>query len=142
MGVERASVAKITGPAPTGWYPQKRYFDALDRGRKRPIVWISGSPGSGKTALVSNYVSAKKFPCILFLLHLGSAARKAAPRVRKALPLLTPEYLSGPVGGEFDAEDGERSGEHPKEGGEKQGEDAYRIAGREVVAESVSIPVK
>lgn len=107
MGVERASVAKITRPAPTGCYPRQRLFRALDRGLKRPILWISGPPGSGKTTLVSSYVAARKLPCIWYQVdprdgdvatcfyYLGLAARKAAPRICKALPLLTPEYLTG-----------------------------------------------
>jgi DNA-binding SARP family transcriptional activator len=105
MGVERASVAKITRPAPAGCYPRKRLFRALDRGLKRPILWISGPPGSGKTTLVTSYVAARKLPCIWYQVdprdgdvatcfyYLGLAARKVAPRFRKALPLLTPEYL-------------------------------------------------
>ena len=107
MGVERASVSKVTRPTPTGCYPRDRLFRALDRGLKRPILWISGPPGSGKTTLVSSYVAARKLPCIWYQVdprdgdvatcfyYLGLAARKAAPRKRKALPILTPEYLPG-----------------------------------------------
>ncbi|MGE5698477.1 MAG: BTAD domain-containing putative transcriptional regulator [Deltaproteobacteria bacterium] len=99
------SIAKITRPSPTGCFPRKRLFRELDRELKRPILWISGPPGSGKTTLVSSYVAARKLPCVWYQVdprdgdvatcfyYLGLAARKAAPRIRKALPLLTPEYL-------------------------------------------------
>jgi len=71
------------------------------------VIWVSGPPGCGKTTLVSSYLEARKLPCLWYQLEagdadpatffyfLGRAARKAAPRKRKPLPLLTPEYLQG-----------------------------------------------
>jgi LuxR family transcriptional regulator, maltose regulon positive regulatory protein len=73
--------------------------------RKRPVIWISGLPGSGKTTLVSSYIETRKIPCLwyqidesdsdpaTFFYYMGQAAKKASPRKRKPLPLLTPEYL-------------------------------------------------
>ncbi len=99
--------AKVTRPIPTGVYPRERLFDLLDRTRNRPVIWISGPPGCGKTTLVTSYLEAKKFPCLwyqvdegdadlaTFFYYMGLAAKKAAPRKRKPLPLLTPEYLPG-----------------------------------------------
>ena len=61
--------------------------------------------GSGKTALTASYLDNGKFPCLwyrmdegdgdiaTFFYYLGLAAKKASPRKRKPLPLLTPEYL-------------------------------------------------
>jgi LuxR family maltose regulon positive regulatory protein len=100
------SIAKITRPIPTGTLPRKRLFDHLDDCMKRPVVWISGPAGCGKTTLVSSYIEARKLPCIwyqvdqgdsdlsTFFYYMGLAAKKAAPK-RKPLPLLTPEYLPG-----------------------------------------------
>jgi DNA-binding SARP family transcriptional activator len=75
--------------------------------RKQPIIWVSGPAGSGKTTLVANYLDARKISCLwyqidegdvdpaTFFYYLGKAAKKAAPRIQKPLPLLTPEYLQG-----------------------------------------------
>jgi LuxR family maltose regulon positive regulatory protein len=79
----------------------------LDRMRKQPMIWVCGPPGSGKTTLVSSYIEARKISCLwyqvdqgdadtaTFFYYMGLAARKATPRKRKPLPLLTPEYLQG-----------------------------------------------
>jgi DNA-binding SARP family transcriptional activator len=79
----------------------------LDRKRERPVIWVSGPPGCGKTTLVSSYLEARKLPCLWYQLEagdadpatffyfLGQAVQKASPRKRRPLPLLTPEYLQG-----------------------------------------------
>jgi len=75
--------------------------------RKQPVIWVSGPPGSGKTTLVSSYLQVHETPCLwyqideadsdpaTFFYYLGQAAKRALPRKRKSLPLLTPEYLQG-----------------------------------------------
>ncbi len=79
----------------------------LDKCRTRPVIWITGPPGSGKTALVSSYLDVHKLPCLWyqvdqgdadiasFFYYMGLAAQKAVPRKRSSLPLLTSEYLQG-----------------------------------------------
>jgi LuxR family maltose regulon positive regulatory protein len=101
------TIAKVTRPIPTGVYPRKRLFDLLHRKKKYSVIWVSGPPGCGKTTLVSSYLEAKESPCLwyqvdegdadpaTFFYYLGLAAKKATPRKRKTLPLLTPEYLPG-----------------------------------------------
>jgi LuxR family transcriptional regulator, maltose regulon positive regulatory protein len=101
------SIAKIARPLVKGTLPRKRLFRKLQDCREKPIVWVSGPPGCGKTTLVASYVEAYKIPCIWYQLdegdsdistffsYMGLAAKKAAPRERKALPLLTSEYLNG-----------------------------------------------
>ncbi|MEJ2010061.1 MAG: hypothetical protein P8Z30_18220, partial [Acidobacteriota bacterium] len=81
-----------------------RLFKLLDSGRRHAVVWVSGPPGSGKTTLVSSYVESLKLPCLwyqmdggdsdlaTFFYYMGLAGKKAAPRKKRALPLLTPEY--------------------------------------------------
>jgi DNA-binding SARP family transcriptional activator len=71
------------------------------------VIWTTGPAGSGKTTLVSSYLDANKLPCLwyqvdegdsdlaTFFSYMGMAAKKAAPRKRTPLPLLTPEYLQG-----------------------------------------------
>lgn len=79
----------------------------MDRIWKQPVTWVSGPPGCGKTTLVASYIQARKIPCLwyqidagdsdpaTFFYYLGQAAKRASPRFRKPLPLLTPEYLQG-----------------------------------------------
>jgi two-component SAPR family response regulator len=100
-------IAKIALPVFSGTFPRERLFRTLDRAGKRPIVWISGPAGCGKTTLASTYLSARKVPCLWYRLdesdndassffyYMGLAARRADPRKSKPLPLLTPEYLPG-----------------------------------------------
>lgn len=71
------------------------------------VTWISGPAGSGKTMLVASYLDANRFPCLwykvdagdndcaTFFYYMGLAVKKAAPRYRRPLPLLAPEYLMG-----------------------------------------------
>jgi hypothetical protein len=94
--------AKVIAPEITGYFPRKRLFRLLDDARKRPVIWISAPPGSGKTTLVSSYIDARWLPRLwyqvderdadvaTFFYYLGLAAQRAAPRKRKPLPLLTP----------------------------------------------------
>lgn len=103
----RLRFAKITPPDPLGAIPRKRLFRIIDRCRKKPVVWITGPAGSGKTTLVSSYLQQRKLPCLWyqvddgdgdlasFFYYMGLAAGKAAPRYRRPMPLLTPEYLQG-----------------------------------------------
>jgi LuxR family transcriptional regulator, maltose regulon positive regulatory protein len=98
-------IAKISPPRPHQAFPRKRLFAQLDRLRSHPVIWVSGPPGSGKTTLVSSYLEARKLPCLWyqvdqsdsdiasFFYFLGQAGRKAAPRKKRPLPLLTREYL-------------------------------------------------
>jgi len=99
--------AKITRPTLPDMFPRKRLFDLLDDLRKRPMIWVSGPPGCGKTTLVGSYIETLKIPCLwykldegdsdpaTFFYYMGLAAKNAAPRMQSSLPLLTPEYLPG-----------------------------------------------
>src|SRR3972149_5591795 len=96
-------LAKLTQPSPAGVFPRYRLFRLIDQKRFHPVTWITGPPGSGKTALVATYLSARKFPCLWyqvdkgdgdiasFFYYLSLAALKASPRIKQPLPLLTPE---------------------------------------------------
>jgi LuxR family maltose regulon positive regulatory protein len=104
---EQAGIAKVSRPIPTGVFERIRLFDLLDSLRERPVVYVTGPGGCGKTTLVSSYVAVRGLPCLwyqvdasdedpaTFFYYLGLAGKKAAPRRRKPFPLLTPEYLPG-----------------------------------------------
>jgi len=99
--------AKITRPALSGAVQRKRIFTRLDSKPGRPITWVSAPGGSGKSTLIASYLDARNLPCIwyqcdegdsdlaTFFYYLGLSAKKAAPRHKTPLPLLTPEYLAG-----------------------------------------------
>ena len=105
--MKKTAIAKISRPNAKGIIPRKRLFRLLDGLRKQPVLWVTGPAGSGKTSLVAGYLDARRLPCLWyqtddrdsdvasFFYYLGLAAKKAAPRYRKPLPLLTPEYLGG-----------------------------------------------
>jgi DNA-binding SARP family transcriptional activator len=100
-------MVKISRPRPKDIYLRRRLFKQLDRMRRFPVTWVSAPAGSGKTTLISSYIEHRKIPCLwyqldqgdadlaTFFYYLGQAAKKAAPRKRKPLPLLTPEYSLG-----------------------------------------------
>ncbi len=107
MGKEVTAIAKITRPRCGEPFPRTRLFRLLDAGRKRPVTWVTAPAGAGKTTLIASWLDSRKLPCIwyqidegdsdiaTFFYYLGLAAKKAAPRYRTPLPLLTPEYLMG-----------------------------------------------
>ncbi|MGA6992544.1 MAG: hypothetical protein WBX50_01465, partial [Candidatus Deferrimicrobiaceae bacterium] len=108
MAVLSLPLAKITRPVPKGCLPRARLLRLIDRSfKKAPLLWVCGPPGCGKTTLVSTYVGTRNGPSLWyqvdegdgdiasFFYHLGVAGKRSAPRKRKPLPLLTPEYLGG-----------------------------------------------
>ena len=99
--------AKITQPKAQNTIQRQRLFILLDKAAQKPITWVYSPAGSGKTTLISSYLDSRKLPCLwyqcdegdsdlaTFFYYMGLAAKKAAPRYKKPLPLLTPEYLTG-----------------------------------------------
>jgi ATP/maltotriose-dependent transcriptional regulator MalT/DNA-binding SARP family transcriptional activator len=105
-GASSPSLAKLTRPKLHGTVPRTRLFAELDVSRQRPVTWISAPPGSGKSTLVASYIEARELRDVwyqvdsgdtdpaTFFYYLGLAILKLAPKERKPLPLLTPEFLS------------------------------------------------
>ena len=98
-------MGKVIRPVLTEVFPRKRLFSLLDQMREHPVIWVSGPAGSGKTTLINSYLETRKIPCLwyevdegdsdlaTFFYYLGQAAKRAAPRKKSSLPLLTPEYI-------------------------------------------------
>jgi ATP/maltotriose-dependent transcriptional regulator MalT len=96
-------LAKLSRPRLFRVAQRERLFRLLDERREHPIVWLSGPPGAGKTALVASYLEARNPPCIWFQVdagdgdpatlfyYLGLAVEGIAPG-KEPLPLFKAEY--------------------------------------------------
>jgi len=97
--------AKVARPQAADSTPRPRLFKWLDHARRRPVIWVMGPPGSGKTTLICNYLQRRHLTTLwyqadsgdtdiaTFFHYLGFAVQKAAPRFRRPLPRFTPERL-------------------------------------------------
>jgi len=102
----RPSPAKISRPKASDSFARPRLFKLLDRARHKPLIWVMGPPGSGKTVLVANYLEHRRVTTLwyqadpgdadiaTFFHYLGQAAKKAAPRHRRPLPACTSDRLT------------------------------------------------
>jgi ATP/maltotriose-dependent transcriptional regulator MalT len=99
---------KITDPGlPIDIVQRERLFCLLEKDSEKPIKWIAGPGGSGKTTLVSSFLETRTLPALwyqvdlkdadpaTFFYYLGQAFRDCVSPDQEHLPLLTPEYLTG-----------------------------------------------
>jgi LuxR family maltose regulon positive regulatory protein len=97
------TLAKTTRPTLGATVARPRLFRLLDRARRTPVTWVWGPPGSGKTTLVGSYLRARKVRTLWYQLDEGDAdiatffyyLGRAAPRRRRPLPYLTPQFRPG-----------------------------------------------
>lgn len=107
MGSRARAFAKLTPPTLPVVLKRPRLFRLLDKSRTRPLTWITAPPGAGKTTLVASYLKPRRLPVLWYRLdesdadpssffhYLSITAKVLAPRYRKPLPILTPEYALG-----------------------------------------------
>jgi DNA-binding SARP family transcriptional activator len=99
--------AKLTRPRLHNAVARERLFDKLDAAcASRPAACVVGPPGAGKTTLVASWSDARHLKGVwyqvdagdadlaTFFFYLGEAARPFLRKGRRALPALTPEYLT------------------------------------------------
>ena len=73
MKRKRASLGKTSRPSLSGILPRKRLFSLLDEARERPVAWVSGPPGCGKTTAVASYLDHSSIYCVWYQLDEGDA---------------------------------------------------------------------
>ncbi len=95
--------AKLARPRLHDIAGRERLFSLLDERCKRPLIWIFGPPGAGKTTLVASYLHARRLPGIWYQADAGDGdpatlfyyLHQAVPSSGQVrLPLFAPEYPS------------------------------------------------
>jgi LuxR family maltose regulon positive regulatory protein len=102
---EPLPMAKIAFPNFAGALPRERLSQIFDTAPRKPITWINAPAGFGRTVLGASYITQTNTPSIwyclderetntaVFFYFMGLAARIAAPKVKRQLPLCPPESL-------------------------------------------------
>lgn len=101
---------KLSRPKLFSVLPRERIFDSLDLQCRHAAVWVSASPGAGKTTLIASYLESRKLPGIwyqmddadvdlaTFFYYLGLALVQGDGHASISLPLLTPERQESMTG--------------------------------------------
>lgn len=83
---------------------RERLYQLMDQGLERPIVWVQGEAGVGKSTFVSGYLSDRKLPCLWYQVdqgdddiatlfsYMGMAAENRLQCRVAAIPLFTVEH--------------------------------------------------
>lgn len=95
--------SKIIPPKFQSVFERQRLFDLLTENLHRPLVWINGSPGAGKTLLVCNWLEQQQARFLWYRMDSGNnvsadlfyflslSAQRNYSRKRFKLPVFTAE---------------------------------------------------
>ncbi len=89
VSTKPSAISKITRPVFAGILPRLRLFRLVDKCLRGGVSWVGGPPGSGKTSLVSSYVSHLRRPCLWYRVDAGEPD---APTSFRSLQLAADEY--------------------------------------------------
>src|SRR5262249_19575774 len=100
-----AMLAKISRPRLPSVYPRARLFRLFDQARNRPVVWLSGPGGAGKTTAIASYLDARRLPTLWYevdngdvdaaaVFHYLAPAWGPGPRPGARVPRFSPELLA------------------------------------------------
>jgi ATP/maltotriose-dependent transcriptional regulator MalT len=107
MSASIEPISKISRPRLSGVFERDRVFHLINDARRHPVVWISSPAGTGKTTVVASYLESLHLPWVwyqidprdadpaTFFYYFSLAVKRASPRKRKPIPLLTPEFMPG-----------------------------------------------
>jgi ATP/maltotriose-dependent transcriptional regulator MalT/DNA-binding SARP family transcriptional activator len=96
-------LAKLSRPRLYRVIARERLFCALDGLREHPVVWVTGAPAAGKSALVASWLEARKLAAVWYHIDPGDAdpatffhylgrAAPAGGRDAQPLPRYAEEY--------------------------------------------------
>jgi ATP/maltotriose-dependent transcriptional regulator MalT/DNA-binding SARP family transcriptional activator len=69
---KRPPLAKLSRPRLFGVVPRERLFALLDSRLERPLLWVCGPPGAGKTSLLASYLGERGCPTLWYQVDPGN----------------------------------------------------------------------